>query len=77
MRIVRGALASVADWAVLPVQDLLGLGSEARMNTPGEPASDWAWRARKEQFTDELAAALRKMAKKTGRLREETDSVDG
>lgn len=70
VRLVRSALTSVADWAVVPAQDLFGLGSEARMNTPGEPAADWAWRARREQFTEELAAALRRTARTTGRLRE-------
>ncbi len=79
VRIVRGALTSVADWAVVPLQDLLGLGSEARMNTPGEPAADWAWRAAREQLSEELAAALRRMARMTGRLREPlpAHSTDG
>jgi 4-alpha-glucanotransferase len=40
---LRAALASVAELAVLPLQDLLGLGSEARMNTPGTTAGNWRW----------------------------------
>jgi 4-alpha-glucanotransferase len=71
VRMVRAALTSVADLAVLPLQDLLGLGSEARMNTPGEPAADWAWRTRKEAWTEELAAALLRVVRQTGRLRDQ------
>jgi 4-alpha-glucanotransferase len=43
---IRLALMSVADIAIVPVQDLLGLGSEARMNLPGAPKGNWAWRLR-------------------------------
>ena len=43
---IRLALMSVADLAIVPVQDLLGLGSEARMNLPGAPKDNWAWRLR-------------------------------
>jgi 4-alpha-glucanotransferase len=39
-------MASVADTAVVPVQDLLGLGSEARMNRPGTASGNWRWRLR-------------------------------
>ena len=67
VRIVRAAYTSVADLAIVPLQDFLGLGSEARMNTPAEPAANWAFRARAEHFTPELAAALRRMAELTGR----------
>jgi 4-alpha-glucanotransferase len=41
---IRTVLASVADVAIAPVQDLLGLGSEARMNTPSRPTGNWRWR---------------------------------
>ena len=41
---VRAAWASVAALAVAPAQDLLGLGSEARMNTPGRAGGNWRWR---------------------------------
>jgi 4-alpha-glucanotransferase len=40
---VRAALASVAELAILPLQDLLELGTEARMNTPGTTAGNWGW----------------------------------
>jgi 4-alpha-glucanotransferase len=66
---VRAAYASVARLAVLPVQDVFGLGSEARMNTPGKGADNWAWRARKWDFNGERAAWLRELATLTGRFR--------
>jgi 4-alpha-glucanotransferase len=55
---IRGALASVAATAVIPAQDLLGLGSEARMNQPGTVRGNWRWRLRPGQLTPELAREL-------------------
>ena len=66
---IRSAYGSVADLAVVPLQDILGLGSEARMNTPGRAAGNWLWRARAEDFSPELAARLRRLARLTGRAR--------
>ena len=43
--LIRAAYDSVAERAIVPLQDVLGLGSEARMNTPAEPAGNWTWRA--------------------------------
>src|SRR6266542_2306985 len=57
--LIRAAQASVADRAIVPVQDVFGLGSEARMNTPGRSQGNWAWRARDEDFRPERAARLR------------------
>lgn len=54
---VRLALASVADLAVAPVQDLLRLGSEARMNVPGQSSCCWEWRMDDEQFASLFARA--------------------
>jgi 4-alpha-glucanotransferase len=42
---IRALWTSVADWAIVPLQDVLGLGSEARMNIPGTPDGNWRWRA--------------------------------
>ena len=53
------ALSSRARLAIVPVQDVLGLGSEARLNTPGRPDGNWTWRLRRGQLTAELAARLR------------------
>ena len=65
--LIRAAYTSVADRAIVPVQDVFGLGSEARMNTPGEGGNSWSWRAREEDFTPERAERLRILAKLTGR----------
>lgn len=46
---MRLAMASRADLAIIPVQDVLGLGSEGRMNTPATSSGNWAWRMRAEQ----------------------------
>ena len=67
--LIRAACASVADRAIVPVQDVFGLGSEARMNTPGVAANNWTWRAEEADFTDERAAHLRRLVELTGRTR--------
>ncbi len=64
---LTGAYTSVAERAIVPVQDVFGLGSEARMNTPGEGIGSWSWRARAEDFTPERATRLRHLAAMTGR----------
>ena len=56
--IIRAVETSVAQVAVVPAQDLLELGSEARMNTPSVPAGNWSWRAPESSWTPELAAKL-------------------
>jgi 4-alpha-glucanotransferase len=55
---IRAALASVADTAIIPLQDVLGLGSEARMNRPGEGSDNWAFRFRWDQLTSATLARL-------------------
>ncbi len=67
-RMIETVLASNADLAVIPLQDVLGLGSEARMNTPGSVSGDWRWRFREGALTRELAARLRDITARTGRL---------
>jgi 4-alpha-glucanotransferase len=61
------ALASVADTALVPLQDVVGLGPEARMNHPGRPHGNWTWRAREEHLSDAVAAELLKAARRHGR----------
>jgi 4-alpha-glucanotransferase len=56
--LIRLAWGSVADTAVVPLQDALGLGNEARMNTPGKPAGNWRWRFRGEMLTDAVIERL-------------------
>jgi 4-alpha-glucanotransferase len=66
---IRLALSSVADIAILPMQDVLGLGTEARMNMPSIAENNWRWKMRKDPFNPELAARLREMNLIYGRLR--------
>jgi len=67
--LMRLAMRSPARLAVVPAQDLLGLGSDARMNTPGTDAGNWAWQAPPHSFDDKLAARLRTLVESTGRAR--------
>ena len=64
---VRAVLSSVANLAVIPMQDYLGLGSEARINTPSTLGGNWTWRMKKGAFTKELAAQIREMSELYGR----------
>ena len=59
--LIRLALSSVADTAIIPFQDVLGLGSEARMNTPGTASGNWEWRFRKEMLTSKIAERLKEL----------------
>ena len=65
---IRLALASVADLAVIPLQDYLGLGSEARINTPSTLGNNWTWRMEKGSFTKEIVEKCRKMTQLYGRI---------
>jgi len=67
--LLRTALASVAETAIAPLQDVLGLGSEARLNTPGEASGNWRWQAPPGAFSLELAGRLRRLCALTGRAR--------
>ena len=53
--LIRAALGSVGGLAVVPVQDLLSLGSEARLNTPGTASGNWNWRLNPGALTQDLA----------------------
>lgn len=65
--ITRAALASVSDLAVLQLQDVLGLGGEARMNVPGTVDGNWGWKADVSMLTPELAKHIREQAHLYGR----------
>ena len=67
---IRGAQASVASLAVVPLQDVLGLGSEARMNTPSLHGGNWKWRVQPGALTKELGAKLAHLAEVADRLPE-------
>jgi 4-alpha-glucanotransferase len=66
-KFVRLAWASVAYTAIVPMQDLLGLGTEARMNLPGTTQNNWQWRARSSDFSAELAGRLAQLTQLYGR----------
>lgn len=72
--LIRATAASVAQLAIVPVQDLLELGSEARMNTPAVAAGNWSWRVPDGSLTPELAARLAALAEVTDR---DNDPLDG
>lgn len=61
------ALSSNARLAIAPMQDYLGLGSDARLNTPGTTANNWRWRLQSEQLTPRLVAFVRQATSANGR----------
>lgn len=66
--LIRVALESVANQAIIPLQDVLGLGSEAKMNQPSTSEGNWAWRFQPGAMTDELRDRLRSLTETYGRL---------
>jgi 4-alpha-glucanotransferase len=64
---IRAVMASVANTAVVPLQDLLGLGNEARMNRPNSREGNWSWRFAEEDLTDQLARRLKEITETYGR----------
>jgi 4-alpha-glucanotransferase len=64
---IRTALASVADQAIAPLQDVMRLDDDARMNTPGRPDGNWAWRYAPHQLHEGLADGLRELTETYGR----------
>ncbi len=64
---IRLALMSVADLAITPMQDVLGLGAEARMNLPGTAEGNWCWRLLPEMVTEEVKDRLRDLTAIYGR----------
>jgi 4-alpha-glucanotransferase len=64
---VRTLLVSVADTAIVPLQDVLGAGTEARMNLPGRGHGNWRWRFAAEDLTPQLRRRLRALTEASGR----------
>ncbi len=64
---IDAVLRSVADTAIVPMQDVLGLGSGHRMNTPATANGNWSWRLESNAFTPEIAARLSEMTELYGR----------
>ena len=67
LALIRLAMMSVANLAIIPMQDVLGLGEEARMNRPAGGPGNWEWRLLPEQLTEETAESLRRMTLIYGR----------
>ena len=65
---IRAALSSPASLSVIPLQDVLGLGSEARMNTPSLDGGNWRWRFRENQLDGADAAKLAQLVELSDRL---------
>jgi 4-alpha-glucanotransferase len=65
--LIRAVQGSVAELAIVPAQDPLELGSEARINTPAVATGNWSWRAPEKCWTDELAKRLAALAEVTDR----------
>ncbi|HVH89368.1 MAG TPA: 4-alpha-glucanotransferase [Terriglobales bacterium] len=61
-RFIRTLMASVADTVIFPLQDVLGMGSQARMNVPGTATGNWRWRFRGENLNEQITGRLREMA---------------
>ena len=66
---IRAALASVADTAIIPMQDYLGLGAEARINIPSTLGINWKWRMGTKDCTKKLADRIYKICKLYGRTK--------
>jgi len=65
--VIRAALASVCDTAIIALQDLMALDGHARMNTPGRAEGNWAWRTPRPDLHPELTARLRGLIELYGR----------
>jgi 4-alpha-glucanotransferase len=65
--LMQAVLTSVANIAVIPMQDVLGLGSEGRMNLPGEAKGNWRWRLQNDQIDRATVRRLRDLTEVSGR----------
>lgn len=78
---MRAAWSSVADMAIVPMQDILGLGSEARINTPSTLGNNWKWRATPEQIDAKVAKKLYHYMQMYGRVNKDVktkkDIIEG
>lgn len=66
--LIRAVLNSAADTVIIQMQDVVGLGAESRMNTPGVCDGNWAWRCEQKYLVDEVAEQLREMTQLSGRI---------
>ncbi len=66
--LIKTAFATDARLAIAPMQDYLGLGSEARLNTPGKPGGNWRWRVLDSQVSPQMCGSIAKMVRESGRV---------
>ncbi|WAL59592.1 4-alpha-glucanotransferase [Thermocoleostomius sinensis] len=71
---IRLAFGSIANLAIIPLQDILGLGSNARMNFPGRLEGNWGWRYRSEALNDETCGRLKHITQVFGRSRPRSEA---
>lgn len=74
---IRALFASVADIALVPLQDVIGLGTEARMNLPASTAGNWDWRHRAGELTSEHLSRLSELSQTYGRNLPAKDETEG
>ncbi len=67
-QLIRAAFRTIADMVIIPMQDILGFGSEFRMNTPGTVEGNWLWKVTSNDITPALAEKLRKLGEMYNRL---------
>lgn len=67
---IRSVFASVANTAIVPLQDVLGCGTEARMNLPNSSEGNWSWRYQPEALADEIAGRLKGLTELYGRAKD-------
>jgi 4-alpha-glucanotransferase len=65
--LIKAAFSTKAQLAIAPMQDYLGLGSEARLNTPGKPGGNWRWRVTDAQLTRKVCDNVADMVRASGR----------
>jgi len=65
--LIRLAMSSVGNLVIIPMQDVLGLGEQARMNRPAVPTGNWSWRLGPRQTTQTITRELAKLTKNSGR----------
>lgn len=66
--LIRTCMASIASYSIFPLQDVLNLGSDARMNFPGKASGNWNWRFKSGALTDALAKELKELSILYGRI---------
>jgi 4-alpha-glucanotransferase len=68
--LIKAAFSTDARLAIVPMQDYLGLGSEARINTPGTSSNNWRWRLQDAQLTREIRGQIATLVQASRRGRE-------